>query len=152
MTTPADLDRATSELSRAVVQLRESVDVAAALRDDISRVRVYGLRSRRLIAGVCAGLVMDLALTGVAGGLYLHQRQQSVRIERVQRTTSESVRADCAFFAPLAAMALPPRVTTFGLRIIAGSRNAYVGHGCVARLGRLPAADSRLRPYLTPGA
>ncbi len=166
MTDPDDLERAAATLAAGVAQLRESVDVGTALRDDLGRIRAYGLRSRRILTAVIVGLVLDLSLTIVAGGLYLYQRAQSDRIEHLQRQAvvteaqigsaqarlTDSLSADCDFFATLGASPLPVRVTVFGLRIVSGARNAYLGHGCVPRRGRLPAPDPRLLRYLTPGA
>jgi hypothetical protein len=112
----------------------------------------YSSRSRRLIYWTIAGLLIDLVLTVVVGLLFNSQHRVNERLHQTQVQIDEVLHSDCPFFKDLGTVTLPPKATTFGVKIVADSRNAYYSHGCVAVSGALGKPDSRLLPYLTPAA
>jgi hypothetical protein len=137
------------DLTGAANELTESV---ATLNTSVKQLAGYSRRSRRLIYWTIAGLLVDLVLTVVVALLFNSQHRVNERLRQTQVQIDEVLHSDCPFFKDLGTVTLPPKATTFGVKIVADSRNAYYSHGCVAVSGALGKPDSRLLPYLTPAA
>jgi hypothetical protein len=146
------LETAALDLVANVSHLRDAVDVARGLKEDLLRLQQYSGRSRNWVKGVAFGLVFDLIVSLLGAGLFLHQRDLTDQVRRSQRALAAASAADCRFFYDFGTIALPATSGKVALQIVADSRNAYATRGCTGKSGRLPRPDPRLLPYLVPAA
>jgi hypothetical protein len=142
MSSDQDLTGAANELTDSVATLNHSVK-------ELSR---YSKRSRRLIYATILGLLLDLVLTVVVGLLFNNQQHVNDKLRHTQALIGDVLHSDCPFFKDLGTVTLPPKATTFGIKIVADSRAAYYTHGCAEVLGKMGTPDPRLLPYLPPDA